>query len=103
VDEWFKSQGYDIKSVRDINPRMADREILKIASLEKRMVVTMDKDFGELIYNSKMSHSGVLLLRFEGITSEQKVKVVKNIMNNYSDMLNNKFCVYKSNKLRIRE
>ena len=41
-----------IKAVRDIDPTMQDEEIIQIAALEKRMVVTMDKDFGELVYHS---------------------------------------------------
>jgi hypothetical protein len=33
-----------------------------LAALEKRIVITMDKDFGELVYHSGMDHSGILLL-----------------------------------------
>lgn len=47
VERWLVNQGYDTTSVRDIDPRFSDKEILKIAVSEKRMVVTMDKDFGE--------------------------------------------------------
>ena len=99
----LKMRGYDIKNVRDINPRMLDREILKIAVSEKRMVITMDKDFGELVYNSGLLHAGVLLLRLEDAKSNEKVKIVENILEKYSDMLLNKFCVFKDEKLRIKK
>jgi predicted nuclease of predicted toxin-antitoxin system len=29
---------------------MPDQEIIRLAALEKRIVITMDKDFGELVY-----------------------------------------------------
>ena len=103
VEKWFVNQGYDIKCVRDIDPRMLDKEILKIAVSEKRMVITMDKDFGELVYNSGLFHAGVLLLRLEDAKSNEKVKIVENILEKYSDMLLNKFCVFKDEKLRIRK
>lgn len=103
VERWFVNQGYDIKCVRDIDPRMLDKEILKIAVSEKRMVITMDKDFGELVYNSGLLHAGVLLLRLEDAKSNEKVKIVENILEKYSDMLLNKFCVFKDEKLRIRK
>lgn len=96
------NHGYDIKSVRDINPRMLDKEVLKIAVSEKRIVITMDKDFGELVYNSGLLHVGVLLLRIEDAKSDEKVKIVEKILGKYSDKLFNKFSVFKDEKLRIR-
>jgi Uncharacterized protein conserved in bacteria len=69
VEEWLSKSGYDIRSVRDINPRMEDREILSMAVSEGRMIITMDKDFGELVYNSGLPHAGVLLLRLEDANS----------------------------------
>lgn len=81
---------------------MSDKEILKIAVSEGRMVITMDKDFGELVYNSGLPHAGVLLLRLDAESSSEKVKIVENILRKYSDKLFNKFCVYKDGKLRIR-
>jgi predicted nuclease of predicted toxin-antitoxin system len=73
VESWLVENGYDIKAVRDINPRMKDSGILKIAAKEHRMVITMDKDFGELIYNSGQPHSGVLLLRLGAAKAKEKV------------------------------
>ena len=103
VERWLINHGYDTKSVRDINPQMLDEEILRIAVSEKRMVITMDKDFGELVYNSGLPHTGVLLLRLEEAASEEKVKVIENILGKYSNNLLNKFCVFKDEKLRIRK
>ena len=57
VEHWLIEHGYGISSVRDINPRMLDSEILKIAVSENRMIITMDKDFGELVYNSGLLHT----------------------------------------------
>jgi predicted nuclease of predicted toxin-antitoxin system len=102
VDLWLLNHGYNIKSIRDINPRLPDHEILKIAVSEKRMVVTMDKDFGDLVYNSGQSHAGVLLLRLEDANSEEKIKVIETILKKYSDKIYNNFCVYKDGKLRIK-
>lgn len=103
VEKWLLENKYDLKAVRDINPRMMDREILKIAIIENRMVITMDKDFGELVYNSGMSHSGVLLLRIEDATADEKVKILEKILIDHQDKLSNNFCVFNRGKLRIRK
>jgi len=92
-----------MKAVRDINPRMNDDEILKIAVAENRMVVTMDKDFGELVYNSGLPHAGVLILRLEDARSDEKVKTIEKILAEHSDRLLNNFCVFQNGRLRIRK
>jgi predicted nuclease of predicted toxin-antitoxin system len=46
--DWLREQGHDVKEVREYNPRMNDDEILDWAKAEGRVIVTMDKDFGEL-------------------------------------------------------
>ncbi len=66
------------------------------------MVITMDKDFGELVYRSNVIHTGVLLLRFDGYSLQEKVNVIKRILEEYQDKIVGKFCVYKDNNLRIR-
>jgi predicted nuclease of predicted toxin-antitoxin system len=103
VEEWLLANGYDMKAVRDINPRMLDRDILKIAVSENRMVITMDRDFGELVYNSGMPHSGVLLLRLEDATANEKVEILEKILILYPDKLLNNFCVFQHGKIRIRK
>jgi predicted nuclease of predicted toxin-antitoxin system len=102
VDEWLKTKPYDLKTVRDIDPRMSDIEILNIAVSEKRLIITMDKDFGELVYKSKWAHSGILLLRLEDERIKEKIRVIETILSNYSSEIIGKFSVYKDKKLRIR-
>ena len=82
---------------------MRDVEILKIAMEDKRTVITMDKDFGELIFNSGKKHFGVLLLRLDDANGEEKVYVVKEIIENYEKDLKNNFCVYQNSKLRVKK
>ena len=102
VEQYLQEQGYDTKAVRTIDTRMSDQAIIRLAASEDRMVITMDKDFGELVYHSALKHSGVLLLRLEDATGSEKLKVVSNILKNYSHQIKNHFCVYQNNKFRIR-
>lgn len=102
AEEWLISQGYDVKSIRTINPSMADETILNIAVMEKRMVITMDKDFGEMIYHSGLAHVGVLLLRLDEAPGEEKAQIIAQIMHGFEDKMLNRFCVYKNGRLRIR-
>jgi predicted nuclease of predicted toxin-antitoxin system len=102
VDIWLRENGHDVISVRDIDSRAKDQDILQLAGRDDRMIITMDKDFGELVYGSGLSHSGILILRLEDATSEEKVNIVKAILNEFAPVIENKFCVYQNGKLRIR-
>ncbi len=102
VEKWLSENGHDVKSVRDINPKAKDSEILQLAVSEGRMVITMDKDFGELVYNSGLKHTGVLILRLEDANGDQKLAVVKKILDNYAEKIWKKFCVFQDGRLRIK-
>jgi len=82
---------------------MTDIDILNLAVKENRIVITMDKDFGEMIFNSKRMHSGVLLLRMEDDGWKQKINVLSEIFQNYPDEIKGSFSVYQNKKLRIRK
>ena len=103
VGAYLSSEGYDATLISKINPSMTDSDILSIAKNEERMVITMDKDFGELVYHSRKVHKGVLLLRLEDANGDEKVEVMRFIMESFADQLEGRFCVFKNGQLRIRE
>ncbi len=103
IETYLREEGYDTKAVRDINPRMSDQEIIRLAVSQNRMVVTMDKDFGELVYHSSMEHRGVLLLRLEDATGAEKLQIIKHIIKNYRSRIIDCFCVFQNDRLRIRK
>jgi len=65
------------------------------------MVVTMDKDFGELVFRSGRAHAGVLILRLEDAQGCEKVEVVRAILAEHEEKLAGKFCVFQAGRLRI--
>ena len=103
VEEYLLEKRYDTKAVRLLDPRMPDQEIIRLAALEKRIVITMDKDFGELVYHSRMDHCGILLLRLEDATGSEKLQVIAKILAKYADNIKNNFCVYQNRKFRFRK
>jgi predicted nuclease of predicted toxin-antitoxin system len=103
VENWLIGNSYDVKSVISINPQMEDVAILALANLEERIVVTMDKDFGELVFNGVHSMFGVLLLRLDGATGLEKLHIIQEIFQHHSASLPLHFCVYQNGKLRIKK
>ena len=102
VEDLVKSQSYDVLAVRNIDPKMTDADILEKAEKERCVVVTMDKDSGELVFASGRKHGGVLLLRLDDARSEEKLAVIKEIFDKHLNDLVDHFCVYQNQILRIR-
>jgi predicted nuclease of predicted toxin-antitoxin system len=102
VVESLRDSGHDATFAGDVDWRMSDRDMLSLAHNEERIILTMDTDFGELVYQSQQPHAGVLLLRMPGANRDEKVQVVQEIASRYGDQLPNHFCVYRQGRLRIR-
>lgn len=48
--EWLRFHGHDVVESREIGPDPGDRVLLEWAASEGRILITMDKDFGEFIF-----------------------------------------------------
>jgi predicted nuclease of predicted toxin-antitoxin system len=70
-------------------------DILMLAVSEGRMTITMDKDFGELVYNSGKAHSGVLILRLEDAKGRDKTEVVERILSDFPIRLRTSFVCFR--------
>ena len=76
--EWLKEQGFDVFHVRDMNMHRApDPEILEKARNDKRVVLTCDLDFGEILSASGEDCPSVIIFRLEDETPEHVNKRLK--------------------------
>ena len=103
IELFLKEKGYNTKTVRTIDPQMSDEEIIRLLLNENRMIITMDKDFGELVYHYGRDPCGVLLPRLENATGSEKQEVVANILAKHSTDIVNRYCVFQNGRLRIRK
>ncbi|MBI2011521.1 DUF5615 family PIN-like protein [Candidatus Daviesbacteria bacterium] len=76
VPEFLRSLGYDVISATEVALSKPDIDILNLANKENRILVTSDKDFGELVFKEKLVHEGVILLRLKDESVENKKKVL---------------------------
>ena len=96
----IQQQGIDVTSIRDTKPGVTDREVVKIANREKRVIVTFDKDFGEIIIRNGFKAPGLILLRINKTPAE----VAKRILDvaKRGIPLEGKIVVIQENKIRIQ-
>ena len=98
----LRAAGHDVLAVTDAMPQAGDPDILARAVRERRVVVTNDKDFGELVFRDGQAHGGVLLLRLQDESSANRVRVVRTVLERYASRLSNSFIVATDGYVRIR-
>jgi len=102
VVEYLRSVGHDVLAVAENMPQADDRDILVRAASEGRILVTNDKDFGELVFRNGRGHRGVVLLRLHNESSANRVRVMKAVIEQYADRLAGRFTVATEAGVRIR-
>jgi predicted nuclease of predicted toxin-antitoxin system len=103
VARWLSAQKHDVFSVYEEAKGSDDHRIIKKANDENRIIITGDKDFGELIFRREKTHKGVILLRLENQRTENKINKINNLLKQYSDKLKDNFIVVTENSIRIAE
>jgi predicted nuclease of predicted toxin-antitoxin system len=101
VARWLQKNNYDVISVYDDLPGIDDDSVLEKAFLETRILITCDKDFGEMIFKNKMQHCGVIFLRLIDERPSQKINVLDSILKNYAQELFCNFVVATEKGIRI--
>ena len=100
VDE-LRSLGYDTKWVAEDNPYLDDMSIFRIAQEENCILLTNDKDFGEIVFRQKLAPFGIILFRIKGQDSKEKVKLLKKLLVSHDNKLMNHFTVITKRKFRF--
>lgn len=89
---WYTIQGKSI----------SDDVVLDFAHQHKALLLTDDKDFGELVVRHSQQTSGVLLVRLAGLSPTQKAEIVARVIRERGDTLVNAFTVITPEKVRSR-
>ena len=79
-----------------------DEEVLKLADDEERIIITNDKDFGELYFLQHKAKNGILLLRFANEKTANKISALNEVIKKFENKLRHSFIVVSENKIRIR-
>lgn len=80
VARWFRNMGYEAFSVFNESRGAGDDEILTKAYLENWILVTNDKDFGEMVYRENRPHCGIVFLRLRDQRSTLKIDALSRLM-----------------------
>ena len=103
VADWLIEKGFDVFSVSKQGRGMKDVQILQKATEEQRIIITNDRDFGELIFKNGLPHQGIVFMRLNDETSDSKIKVLSRLFETSLDLINNThFIIVTEESIRVR-
>jgi predicted nuclease of predicted toxin-antitoxin system len=94
--------GYNVISIMEQSPGIDDKKVLAIANLHQGLLITEDKDFGELTYRLNKQHNGILLIRLSGLPRIERINLVSDLLKEHAEKLSGKFSVINEQGLRIK-
>lgn len=103
IVERLRLDGHTVAYIAEMSPGIDDEIILAQANDEQALLITLDKDFGELVFRQQLLYEGVVLLRLEGLSNEAKAAVVASILKNRGTEMSSAFSVITPGNLRIRQ
>jgi len=103
IVERLRLDGHDVLYVAEMEPSIADEVVLQRANEHSALLVTEDKDFGELVYRQQLVHLGVVLLRLMGLASLTRANLVSKVLEEHGEEMPNAFTVVAPGALRIRK
>ena len=93
--------GHDVVSALDIGPSAADEDLLALATEEQRILITEDKDFGELVFVRRLPHPSII--RFVEMPVSEKVAAMLELLDRHeADMMAGAMIVVTRNRIRVR-
>jgi predicted nuclease of predicted toxin-antitoxin system len=101
VAEWLRREGHDVLSVYEERRGISDDEVLALAVRESRVIVTNDKDFGEMVFRHGSRHRGVILLRLADERASSKISVLSRLLSQYGPRIADGYVVATETGVRF--
>lgn len=102
IVDHLRQKGHRLWYIAEMEPGISDDMVLDLANREKALLLTGDKDFGELVFRQGRTMSGVALIRLAGLSPTRKAAIVSSAINKHINELPGAFTVITSKNIRIR-
>ena len=102
IVESLRQDHHVVLYVAEMSPSISDEEVLRLANDQQAVLLTFDKDFGELVFRQNQAAHGVVLLRLHGLSPPEKAALVLKIAQEHEQEFRHAFTVVTPTKVRIR-
>ena len=98
--DWLRRQGHDVAEARLLVADPGDAILLQTAAKEGRILVTIDTDFGHLVYVTGSQHAG--MIRLPDVPAQERIRLMEIILNRYqSDVEGGAIITVRGQRIRV--
>jgi predicted nuclease of predicted toxin-antitoxin system len=99
----LRSDGHQVNAIRESILRgSADTTVMLTASEASQILITDDRDFGELVYRAGFAARGVIYVKLGNAPPEEKLRRIRDLLEREADRIEGSFVVIDPNRIRIR-
>lgn len=98
----LRADGHDVLYIPEVAPGSDDNTVLQLAFSQQRVLLTEDKDFGELVVRLQLPALGIVLLRIEPAHSNIKLARLRDVILHDGSRIVGSFVVIDETKARFR-
>jgi len=97
----LREAGHDVLAIAEVGKGAADEQVMERALSERRVLITEDRDFGELVYARRRGSAGVILVKFHSRARRAKPAAVVEAVGKLGARLQDGFAVVEPGRVRI--
>src|SRR6266511_4047254 len=83
----LRKDEHEVSYVAEISPGILDEDVLILADNDNTLLLTADKDFGELIFRQGLVKRGILLYRLVELSKLEKAEIISIAIADHGDEL----------------
>jgi len=100
----LRENGYNVLSIGEDNPSIQDHEVINIAIKEERLILTFDRDYGELIFKKGLKPpQGIIYLRIDTFAPEEPAEIIDKLIKSQKFNFDRHLTVVDNNFVRQRK
>lgn len=97
----LRQAGHDVIAICEFAKRMEDTDVIDLSMREDRVLITEDKDFGQLVYAHGHASRGVVLIRYPALLRQRLSRDVVKPAEQKKEALCDSFVVLQPGRVRI--
>lgn len=100
--ELLREAGYDVVYVAEMAAGASDTDLISLAQQGNRLLLTDDKDFGELVIRRRWSVPGLVLMRIASEHPQTRWKRLEAALSRFNEDLYGRYVVIEESRIRVR-
>ncbi len=98
--EWLRGEGHDVVESRSLGADPGDSRLLELAAQDRRVLITIDTDFGRLVFLERQAHTG--LVRLPDVRAEYRIELMRQVLEHHqADLQSGASVTVRGTRMRV--